>query len=169
MTTQPDDQRTKSDALMLFLATLLWVLAGTVSMGVIWIRVVGSISGLGYYEGGFVSIFEFIVGGILGGLITRFLSLITEWGRTGWAFVLLVPILIIGPFIFQAVFNDELYLLFLLVLGVLGASVFIWIPNWIKSLWRKFHGAWWVVVVALVSIVFTLFCILMLAFGIMGQ
>jgi len=169
MTTQPDDQRTKSDAIMLFLATLLWVLAGTVSVGVIWIRVVGNISGLGYYEGGFVSILGFIVGGIIGGLIARFLPLITKWGKTGRAFVLIVPVLIISPFIFQAVFNDELYLLFLLMLGILGSLVAVWIPNWLKSLWRKFHGAWWVVVVALVSIVFTLFCILMLAFGIMGQ
>jgi len=169
MTTQPDNRRTRSDTIMFFSATLLWVLASTVSVGVIWIRIFGNISGLGYYGGGFVSILGFIGGGIVGGFITRFLSLFTKWGKTGWALVLVVPVLIISPFIFQAFFNDELYLLFLLVLGVLGASVVVWIPNWLRSLWRKYHGAWWVVVVALVSIVFTLFCILMLAFGMMGQ
>ena len=169
MTTQPDNQRTKLDTSILFSATLLWVLAGTVSVGVIWIRVVGNIFSLGYYEGGFVSILGFIVGGILGGVIVRFLSLITKWGKPGWALVFIVPVLIISPFIFQAVFNDELFLLFLLVLGVLGASVFVWIPSWLKSLWRKFHGAWWVVAVGLALIVLSLFCILMLAFGMMGQ
>jgi hypothetical protein len=170
MTTQPDNQTTKSDTWKLLSMNLLWVLAGTVTVGVIWMRIAGhNLSRFGYYEGGFVLFSGFIVGGILGGLVTRFLPSITKSGRVGRALALIVPVLIIGLFIVWTVINDELFLLFLLVLGVLGASVVVWIPKWIKSLWRKYQGAWWVVVVAIALIILTLFCILMLSFGLMSQ
>lgn len=170
MTTQPDNQRSRSDIWKVLSINLLWVLAGTVFVGVIWMRIAGNnISRFGYYEGGFVLFSGFIVGGILGGIMTRFLPSITKWGKSGWTLAYIVPVLIIGPFISWAVIIDELFLLFLLVLGILGSSVVVWIPNWIKSLWRKYQGAWWVVVLALVVIVLILFCILMLSFGLMGQ
>ena len=170
MTTKPENQRSRSDTWKLLTINLLWVLTGTVSVGVIWMRIAGNnISRFGYYEGGFVLFSGFIVGGILGGVFTRLLPAITKRGKTDWAFAIIVPVLIIGPFVIQAFIKDELFLLFLLVLGILGASVTIWIPNWIKSMWRKYQGAWWVVVVALVVIVLTLFCILILSFGMMNQ
>ena len=169
MVTYPDNQSSKSDTWKLLLINLLWVLAGTVSVGMIWSRIARNISGLGYYEGGFVLFSGFIVGGILGGLLTRFLPSKPKWGKTGRVLAFIVPVLNIGPFIIWTFISDEQFLLFLLVLGVLGAAVVVWIPNWIKSLWRKNQGAWWVIAVAFVMIILTLFCILMLSFGLMGQ
>ncbi|MCK4900287.1 MAG: hypothetical protein KAS38_16015 [Anaerolineales bacterium] len=167
---QPNNQRTKLESGRLLLATLLWILAGTISVGVIWANIV-NISGLGYYEGGIILGLGFMFGGIFGGIFGMFITrfLLIWWQKKGWVLSLILPILVISPAIFQIILRESFFLLFLGILGILGFSYVVLIPRLIKRLWRKFHGAWWVVVVALALIILNTFCLLILMFGMMGQ
>ena len=165
MTTPPDNQKTQSDSHMLLWATWLWILAGTVSVGMIWGRAsirTGEYTTLGVFA------MPFTIGGIIGGIIARFLPRVHKWGKPVQVLSLILPILIIIPIACQVV---ELFaLLFLSILGVLGSAYVVWIPRWISRWWEETVGAGWVVGAALALMILNTFFILVI-FGLfaMGQ
>ena len=165
------NQNTKLDARMLLMSIVLWILMGTISFGLIWAKIVSSVSKMDSYEAGLIVGLGFILGGILGGIFGRFTTryLATRWQKKGWVFSLTGPILVIGPVLVQILLREALFLLFLGIVGILGFSYVVWIPRLIKSSWRRFRGAWWVVVVALTLIILNTLVILFLLLGMMGQ
>jgi hypothetical protein len=140
MTTPPDNQKTQSDSHMLLWATWLWILAGTVSIGMIWGR--ASIPADGYATPGVFAI-PFTIGGMIGGIVARFLPRVHKWGKPVQVLSLILPILIIIPIVSQVVELGAL--LFLSIFGVLGSAYVLWIPRWISRLREKTK---WVVDVA---------------------
>jgi hypothetical protein len=53
-------------------------------------------------------------------------------------------------------------LLFWIPAGILGSAYVVWIPGWIKRLWQRSNGAWWVFIIAIVLIFLNTFAILMI-------
>jgi len=147
MTTQPDNQRMKSNSRMLLLATWLWILAGTFSGGAIGLSVAND-SGIVFVSIGFT------LGGIFGGFITRFLPIVIGWQKKGWALSLIFPILVLAIILFSQFELDEFpVLLIWMTSGILGSSYFVWIPKWIKLLRQSSRSAWRAVVLPLVLII----------------
>jgi hypothetical protein len=160
MTTQLDNQRMKLNSHMLLLATWLWILAGTLSVGIIGGR---SVIPADEYARPWYFVIPFTLGGIIGGIIARFLHCVIKRGKIGYVLSLILPILLIISIISQVV---ELgVLLIFSILGILGSSYIVWIPRWTRRLWKEKNGAWWVVVFALALVVLNTFCILAIFFS----
>ena len=165
LTTPPDNQKTQSDSHMLLWATWLWILACTVSVGMIWGR--ASIPADGYATPGYFVI-PFTMGGIIGGIVARLLPKVHSWGKTGQVLSLILPVLIIIPIVCQVVESGAL--LFLSILGVLGSAYVFWIPRWTSRKREETVGAGWVGVAELALMILNTFFILVI-FGLfaMGQ
>ena len=142
---------------MLLWATWLWILAGTVSVGIIGGK--ASIPADEYARPGYFVI-PFTLGGIIGGIVARFLPYVIRWGKIGQVLSLLLPILVIVPIICQVV--EVGVLLIFSISGILGSAYVVWIPKWTSRLWKATHGAWWVVVVALALVILNTFFILVI-------
>jgi len=170
MTNQTDNQNAKLNSRILLAATWLWILAGTLSVGLVLSSIVNvNTSKLGYYESGYVLGLGFILGGIVGGFLTRLLPRVIKWQKTGWILSLILPILLISLFLFKNPVLGSIYVVFFVLLGLLGSAYVVWIPRLIKRLRGKFQKARWVVVVAVGLILTNTICILSLTVGMMGQ
>ena len=78
---------------------------------------------------------------------------------------LILPILLVLVsliYMFSVTPDITIGLLFWIPAGILGSAYVVWIPGWIKRLWQRSDGTWWVVVIAIVLIILNTFAILMI-------
>jgi len=142
----------KSNSCTLVLATWLWILAGTLSGGVVGFCIADDRGMI------FISI-GFILGGMFGGFIARFLPTVIGWQKKGWTFLALIlpfvlsVMVLLSQYELDAIVDEYPVLLIWTASGILGSAFFVWIPKWIKRLRQDAGSALRAVVLPLVLII----------------
>ena len=160
MSTKSNQQGTTSYSDMHSWATWLWIFAGILVGAMIGVTIVKD----EYYMILMVSLYS-TPGGLLGGLITKFLPTGEKWQKKSSSLFLILPVLLVLVSLismFGITSNIAIGLLFWIPAGILGSAYVVWIPRWIKLLWQKSNGAWWVVVIAIALILINTFGILVI-------
>jgi len=160
MSTESNKQVTTSNSDTHIWATWLWIFTGVFVGVMIGVRNFKD----EYYMISMVSMCA-APGGLIGGLISKFLPSGDKWQKKSELLFLILPILLISVSliaIFLIAPTIAIGLLFWIPAGILGSSFVVWIPRWIKILWLKTNGAWWVVVIAVALIVLNTFAILVI-------
>ena len=160
MSTQSNNQSTTSFSDMHIWATWLWIFTGIFVGALIGVMVVKDT----YYMIFMVSLYA-TSGGLIGGLITKVLPTRKKRRKKYELLFLILPILLILVSLitmFRVTPDFAIGLLFWIPTGILGSAYVVWIPGWIKRLWQRSNGAWWVVVIAIVLIILNTFAILMI-------
>jgi len=155
MSAKSNNQGTTTYSEMHIRATWLWIFAGTLLGAMIGVRNVKD----AYYMIFMVSMYS-TPGGLIGGFITKFLPTGEKWQKKSEMLFLILPILLISVsliYIFGIASNMAIALLFWIPAGILGSSYAVWIPRWIKLLWQKPKGSWWVVVIAIALVILNTF------------